>query len=173
MNAGNPAEPNAPVSWLLSCGRSRTAGPLPDRSIPRDDTPAEHADINPLRTSPAFHQVNPDEGYRRSHIGPPKPDDPAASVGEYCSAVLIVECHKLCGSVIGGQDNNPFHILWSLISWPMPAHAGRSILTAILNKSLINTASDCYQVPISRKNSWMIEFIVCRIQQVYCGIINE
>ena len=36
-----------------------------------------------------FHQVNPDKGYRRSHIGPPpQPDKPAASLGGYCSAVL-------------------------------------------------------------------------------------
>ena len=42
-----------------------------------------------LRTSPTFHQVNPDKGYRRSHIGPPpQPDKPAASLGDYCSAVL-------------------------------------------------------------------------------------
>ena len=40
-------------------------------------------------TSPTFHQVNPDKGYRRSHIGPPpQPDKPAASLGDYCSAVL-------------------------------------------------------------------------------------
>ena len=32
---------------------------------------------------------NPDKGYRRSHIGPPpQPDKPAASLGDYCSAVL-------------------------------------------------------------------------------------
>ena len=29
------------------------------------------------------------EGYTRSHFGPPQPDRPAASVGDYCSAVLI------------------------------------------------------------------------------------
>ena len=28
------------------------------------------------------------EGYTRSHFGPPQPDRPAASVGDYCSAVL-------------------------------------------------------------------------------------
>ena len=28
------------------------------------------------------------EGYRRSHFGPPQPDQPAASVGDYCAAVL-------------------------------------------------------------------------------------
>ena len=37
---------------------------------------------DPLRTSPTFHQVNPDKGYRRSHIGPPpQPDKPAAFTG--------------------------------------------------------------------------------------------
>ena len=30
------------------------------------------------------------EGYTRSHFGPPQPDRPAASVGDYCSAVLMV-----------------------------------------------------------------------------------
>ena len=39
--------------------------------------------------SPAFDQVNPDEGYRRSLIGPPQPDNLAASMGDYCAAVLI------------------------------------------------------------------------------------
>ena len=29
------------------------------------------------------------EGYTRSHFGPPQPDQPAASVGDYCAAVLI------------------------------------------------------------------------------------
>ena len=29
------------------------------------------------------------EGYTRSHFGPPQPDRPAASVGDYCSAVLM------------------------------------------------------------------------------------
>ena len=28
------------------------------------------------------------EGYTRSHFGPPQPDQPAASVGDYCAAVL-------------------------------------------------------------------------------------
>ena len=47
-----------------------------------------------FRTSPTFHQVNPDKGYRRSHIGPPpQPDKPAASLGDYCSAVLSLPIH--------------------------------------------------------------------------------
>ena len=28
------------------------------------------------------------EGYRRSHFGPPLPDGPDASMGDYCSAVI-------------------------------------------------------------------------------------
>ena len=46
---------------------------------------------------PTFHQVNPDKGYRRSHIGPPpQPDKPAASLGDYCSAVLSTDWHRVC-----------------------------------------------------------------------------
>ena len=85
-----PALPNATVSWQPSCGRSRTGEKLPVGSNPHDDTPVALVDKDPLRTSPTFHQVNPDKGYRRSHIGPPpQPDKPAASLGDYCSAVLI------------------------------------------------------------------------------------
>ena len=84
-----PALPNATVSWQPSCGRSRTGEKLPVASNPHDDTPVALVDKDPLRTSPTFHQVNPDKGYRRSHIGPPpQPDKPAASLGNYCSAVL-------------------------------------------------------------------------------------
>ena len=84
-----PAVPNATVSWQPSCDRSRTGEKLPVGSNPHDDTPVALADKDPLRTSPTFHQVNPDKGYRRSHIGPPpQPDKPAASLGDYCSAVL-------------------------------------------------------------------------------------
>ena len=67
----------------------RTGEKLPVGSNPHDDTPVALVDKDPLRTSPTFHQVNPDKGYRRSHIGPPpQPDKPAASLGDYCSAVL-------------------------------------------------------------------------------------
>ena len=31
------------------------------------------------------------EGYTRSHFGPPQPDQPAASVGDYCAAVLNLQ----------------------------------------------------------------------------------
>ena len=50
----------------------------------QSDTPIKIHSVHP----PAFHQVNPDEGYRRSHMGPPQPDNPAASMGDYCAAVL-------------------------------------------------------------------------------------
>ena len=59
-----PAVPNATVSWQPSCDRSRTGEKLPVGSNPHDDTPVALVDKDPLRTSPTFHQVNPDKGYR-------------------------------------------------------------------------------------------------------------
>ena len=44
---------------------------------------------NPLDTSPRLPvRATLTEGYRRSLFGPPQPDGPAASMGDYCSAVL-------------------------------------------------------------------------------------
>ena len=58
-------------------------------SFPRHDTPAEPARTNPPDTSPRLPvRAALTEGYRRSHFGPPQPDQPAASVGDYCAAVL-------------------------------------------------------------------------------------
>ena len=48
----------------------------------------------PARTSPTRYiprlpvRATLTEGYTRSHFGPPQPDQPAASVGDYCAAVL-------------------------------------------------------------------------------------
>ena len=51
----------------------------------QSDTPIKIHSKHPL----AFDQFNPDEGYRRSDIGPPfRPNGSADSVGDYCAAVL-------------------------------------------------------------------------------------
>ena len=47
------------------------------------------------------------EGYTRSHFGPPQPDRPAASVGKYCSAVLIPihSQFRVVGHDLGGTTH--------------------------------------------------------------------
>ena len=53
-----------------------TRPPGPARTSPPDTSPRL-----PVRATLT-------EGYTRSHFGPPQPDQPAASVGDYCAAVL-------------------------------------------------------------------------------------
>ena len=81
--------PRTTASCVPSCGPARTpAGPR-GCSFPRHDTPAEPARTNPPDTSPRLPvRATLTEGYRRSHFGLPQPDQPAASVGDYCAAVL-------------------------------------------------------------------------------------
>ena len=68
-------------------------------SFPRHDTPAEPARTSPPDTSPRLPvRATLTEGYTRSHFGPPQPDRPAASVGDYCAAVLS-----------GCRDTGPHH----------------------------------------------------------------
>ena len=51
--------------------------------------PAGPARTSPPDTSPRLPvRATLTEGYTRSHFGPPQPDRPAASVGDYCAAVL-------------------------------------------------------------------------------------
>ena len=65
--------------------------PLPVGSIPHGDTPAGPARTTPPDTSPRLPvRATLTEGYRRSHFGPPQPAIPAASVGDYCAAVLSI-----------------------------------------------------------------------------------
>ena len=59
--------------------------------IPSTRHAAEPARTNPPDTSPRLPvRATLTEGYRRSHFGPPQPDQPAASVGDYCAAVLTL-----------------------------------------------------------------------------------
>ena len=44
------------------------------------------------------------EGYTRSHFGPPQPDRPAASVGDYCSAVLTPDRALAITHAVGIQN---------------------------------------------------------------------
>ena len=84
-----PAAPRTTASCGPSCGPARTPARPRGCSFPRHDTPAEPARTNPPDTSPRLPvRVTLTEGYRRSHFGPPQPDQPAASVGDYCAAVL-------------------------------------------------------------------------------------
>ena len=53
------------------------------------------------------------EGYRRSHIGPPpQPDKPAASLGDYCSAVLT-----RVRAWLGRHERFTFHFVPTSCSW--------------------------------------------------------
>ena len=84
-----PAAPRTTASCVPSCGPARTPARPRGCSFPRHDTPAEPARTNPPDTSPRLPvRATLTEGYRRSHFGPPQPDQPAASVGDYCAAVL-------------------------------------------------------------------------------------
>ena len=66
-----------------------------DSSSPRHDTPAEPVRTTPPDTSPRLPvRATLTEGYTRSHFGPPQPDQPAASVGDYCAAVLTLGMRK-------------------------------------------------------------------------------
>ena len=60
------------------------------------------------------------EGYTRSHFGPPQPDRPAASVGDYCSAVLSSGREKLCRTLFGAEEADGGEILLD----GQPAHFG-------------------------------------------------
>ena len=74
-------------------------------SFPRHDTPAGPARTSPPDTSPRLPvRATLTEGYTRSHFGPPQPDQPAASVGDYCAAVLTRHCHVWTPPVLQGEN---------------------------------------------------------------------
>ena len=81
--------PRTTASCVPSCGPARTPARPRGCSFPRHDTPAGPARTSPPDTSPRLPvRATLTEGYTRSHFGPPQPDRPAASVGDYCAAVL-------------------------------------------------------------------------------------
>ena len=84
-----PAAPRTTASCVPSCGLHQTPARPRGCSFPRHDTPAGPARTSPPDTSPRLPvRATLTEGYTRSHFGPPQPDRPAASVGDYCAAVL-------------------------------------------------------------------------------------
>ena len=82
---------------------------------PRHDTPAGPARTSPPDTSPRLPvRATLTEGYTRSHFGPPQPDQPAASVGDYCAAVLTSEsgrCEADCGSPFPADNSSAPRLL--------------------------------------------------------------
>ncbi len=57
---------------------------------PRIDDQTMLVDGRNRRAACELAGVEPTEGYRRFYFGPPLPDGPAASMGDYCSAVLKI-----------------------------------------------------------------------------------
>ncbi|MFQ5971866.1 MAG: hypothetical protein ACE5Q3_06000, partial [Alphaproteobacteria bacterium] len=93
--ADNRAAPKTPTSREPSCGPAQTPATPRGRSSPRHGKRAELVRKAPLRTSPkpSVRSILT-EGHRRSYFGPPQPDNPAASVGDYCTAVLTISLEE-------------------------------------------------------------------------------
>ena len=74
-------------------------------SFPRTRTrpPDPRVHLHPIHPPRLPVRATLTEGYTRSHFGPPQPDQPAASVGDYCSAVLTYPFLRKIGVFINAR----------------------------------------------------------------------
>ena len=85
---GAPAKPvaGAPRTPGFLCRLEFIGGTAHPLDMTRPPNPC--VQLHPIHPPRLPVRATLTEGYTRSHFGPPQPDRPAASVGDYCSAVL-------------------------------------------------------------------------------------
>src|SRR5260370_2113142 len=109
----NPAAPRTSSSCLRSADRSRTDEPSPAHSAPQSELHAAPSNRDPRSSSPALCRIK-QKAICCWIFTPAQPEDPAASVRDYCSGayncafdpsvrLILAELnHQKYGKLIGG-----------------------------------------------------------------------